>query len=766
MSVNGYKPLKIVGPTTGLVQEREEYLLPDDAYPVLENAYVWREQIKRKLGFEGLQRLRRKFSSVSLGNSVAVTWSFNLFSTVSPAIPKGSTEPLAQIEPGSLVISLNAGAVILTDQGDGTLTSPTPATSGTVNYITGAIVVHDALGIVAVTASFNYFPGLPVMGLRNRDIQTVNNQLTIAFDTTYAYINSGGLGWQEYIPGTTWTGNDINFFWSTNYFVDASFLRLFWVTNFSGTGGDPIRYTNGSTWTDFSPKINVAGDVLAQCLCILPFRNRLLVFNTYEGVNLATSIQYPQRIRWSAISSPLLADSWLDDKRGKGGFIDIPTNEAIVSVGSLRDNIVIYCSRSTWQLRYTGRTIAPFQLEKVNTELGAEGTFSTVQFDTYFVGVGDKGIVMCDTFKSERIDVKIPNLVFQFNDTVIGSQVFSGAQRIQAIRDYVNKLAFFTYAYQPGISYPIIYPNRRLVYNYENDSWGIFTDSLTSLGTFYPSAAQTWENTSIPWDQAIFPWFETRQISTPSTIGGNQLGFIFYLDSKVSNDPSLMILGITGHTTTATEISCPNHNLSDGDVIQISGITSTGYASLNGKIFGIFSSFDKDKFYIYTYNPVTDDFDLPQLNAAATYNGGGVIAVRDNFWIQSKKFNYVDTGKSIQMGYVDLLMDTTENGAITLQVYANYNDDQPVNTTPANQDPVTLLPDTFFNSIIKTAKINPTGVVGSKYWQRVFCASRGNFLTLVYTLSNAQMVGVEQQSEVQINAQILWQREAGRMTQR
>lgn len=766
MTASAYKPLKITGPQTGLVQEREEFLLPDDAYPVLENAYIWREQIKRKLGFEGLQRLRRVFSAVSLGNSVAVTWSFNLFSTVSPVIPKSTTELLAQIEPGSLVISLNAGAVILTDQGNGTLTSPTPATSGTVNYITGDIVVHDALGIVPATASFNYFPGLPVMGLRNRDIQAVNNQLTIAFDTTYAYINSGGLGWHEYIPGTTWTGNDDDFFWHANYFVDASNLKLFWVTNFSGTGGDPIRYTNGVTWTNFSPTINAAGDVLAQCLCILPFRNRLLVFNTYEGANLATSVQKSQRIRWSAIASPLIANSWRDDIRGQGGYIDIPTNESIVSVGSVRDNVVIYCSRSTWQLRYTGRAIAPFQLEKVNTELGAEGTFSTVQFDTYFVGIGDKGIVQCDTFKSERIDIKIPNLVFQFNDTTSGIETQSGTERIQAVRDYVNKLAYFTYPYQSGTPYPITYPNRRLVYNYENDSWGIFTDSLTSLGTFYPTSGRNWANTKIPWNQATFPWNQTRQTSVPSTIGGNQFGFIFYLDSKVSNDPSLPIIGITGNTTTATSINCPNHNLADGDVIQISGITSTGYASLNLGIFGVFTNSDPDNFLLYTYNPLTDDFDVPQLNAPATYNGGGVIAVRDNFWIQSKKFNYVDTGKSIQMGYVDLLMDATEAGAITLQVYVNYNDDQPVNTFPANQDPVTLFPNTFFNSIIKTAKVNPTGVVGSKYWQRVYCATRGNFLTLVYTLSNAQMVGVEQQSEVKINAQILWQRESGRMTNR
>jgi hypothetical protein len=155
---------------------------------------------------------------------------------------------------------------------------------------------------------------------------------------------------------------------------------------------------------------------LNQCLCLLPFRSRLVAFNTFEGQTLGTSINYPQRIRWAAIGNPLVVDAmgppatvgaWRDDVRGRGGYIDIPTAENIISVGYVRDNLVIYCERSTWQLRYTGRSVAPFQIEKVNTELGAQSTFSAVQFDTSLVGIGDKGVVECDSYKSERIDIKI-----------------------------------------------------------------------------------------------------------------------------------------------------------------------------------------------------------------------------------------------------------------------------------------------------------------------------------------------------------------------
>ena len=60
-----YKPLSVKGNATGLVQNREDFILPDDAYPVLENAYVWRERIKRKQGWQLLGRLSRTFTNVN-----------------------------------------------------------------------------------------------------------------------------------------------------------------------------------------------------------------------------------------------------------------------------------------------------------------------------------------------------------------------------------------------------------------------------------------------------------------------------------------------------------------------------------------------------------------------------------------------------------------------------------------------------------------------------------------------------------------------------
>jgi hypothetical protein len=795
----GYSPLKIVGMTAGLVQERENFLLPNDAYPVLQNAYVWRERILRKQGYQLLGRLQRDLTGQSLGNtSAGLTLNYaDVLTTM------GITESTATIIPGSVFIAAGgADAFSFTDQGDGTFTATGKgvASGSFINYATGQVrlVFNPALvGGDPVFINVSYYPGLPVMGINIRELQNSSIAQTVFFDQKYAYIFNASTGvFQEFIPGTTWNAHNgtvsaTDFFWSTNYWVSdltnftTANQKLFWVTNNTGQFGasaDPIRITDGTTWLDFSPpnygRID-ATNFLVQCLAFLPFRGRMLAFNTWEGPNYASAQNYSNRIRWSTIGNPFIAysagppatGSWRDDIRGQGGYLDIPTTEDIISVGFVRDNLVIYCERSTWQLRYTGRSIAPFQIEKVNSELGAEGPFSAIQFDTSLVGIGDKGIVECDSYKSERIDIKIPDFVFQFN------ALNDGVFRVHGVRDFINRLAFWTIplarAYDARISSSSrIFPNQRLVYNYENDSWALFNDSLTTVGTYQTQTSRTWLNTKLPWIKCKFPWVSQPQ-GDPEIVGGNQQGFIEYLDKLTTNDVSLFISNITANTTTPTVVTSPNHNLQTGFVIGISGIISgTPFDNLNGGIFGVVVV-DANSFQLMKYDATTDQFSTPQLDVpSGSYVGGGLINIRENFSIVSKKFNFLDEGQSIQLGYLDILMEASETdnpGAISLRVYIDYDDVNASNTLPQNQidngnEPTAA--DTFFNSVIPTTPSNfAVAPQGTKFWQRVFCATRANFLTLQYTFSNAQMAGTEQEQEVQIDAQVLWIRKAGRMTQ-
>lgn len=747
-----YKPLKIADYETGLVQEREDFLLPFDAFPILEDAFCWRGRIKRKQGYELLGRLRRVLEAQALSNTVASDTYDNGGSTIFTTL---SLESTAEIQPGELQIIFDIGGgneTILDDNGDGTLattaTNNLSATGGSINYVTGSISVSFTAPIaagIAVEVGFPYYPGLPVMGLRSRERNAINAEQLIAFDTTYAYVLSSGQ-WVEFIAGTTWSGNDSDFFWSTNYWVDGSNNKLFWVTNFSGTGGDPIRYTNATTWTDFTPQIDSSGDKLYQCRILLPFRGRMLALNVYEGPSLAGSVQKAQRIRWSRIGTPLPsvdADAWRKDIIGKGGSIDIPTAEHIVSAGFVRDNLVIYCERSTWQLRYTGNNIQPFQVERVNTELGAESTFSAVKFDTSLLGVGDKGIVECDSFKSNRIDIKIPDIVQQFNNDG------NALKRVHGARDLTQRLAYWTF---PDASDNAKFPNKRLVYNYENDSWAVHNDSLTVLGNYQRSTSRTWAEAKVTWSSQNIPWVAQQKLF-PTIVGGNQQGFVVILDQQVTNDEAFTITAVTSNDPDPTEITSKDHNLRTFDFIKISGIPAgSGYDDLNDGIFRV-TKVDDDTLSLYYYDDATGNF-LPYVNSAETYVGGGRFEVRDNFRIVGKKMDNMDTGQQVQVGHVDVLSAASAEGAITLKIYADYLNDPAMNNGN----------DTFFNVTMPTSAPSIGLQNQSKYWHRVYCNTRGNMMQLEWTMSDAQMVGIEQESEVQIDAQVIYTRLGGRLT--
>lgn len=780
----GYQPLKITGMSTGLVQEREEFILPDDAYPTLVNAYVWRERIKRKKGFRLLGRLQRNIGTTDgAGNLVVVIG------------------PLP-IQPGiaSFVVSNALSKTLFTDQGGAspvTLRTSGPGT-GTLDRATGTLTITGTAALAVATVQ--YFPGLPVMGIRQQELADSANDQTLFFDQDYCYIfNPATQAFEEYLPATAekWNAAALgvagtNFFWSTNYWtsdggVNTTFAttgkKLFWVTNGSGSSlatADPPRITDGNTWMDFSPsawsRID-ATNTLWNWLAMLPFRGRMVTFNTWEGPTAggaASSMNFSNRIRWSTIGNPFIPfsnvtpakGSWRSDIRGQGGFLDLPTSEDIVSIGFVRDNLVIYCERSTWQLRYTGRSISPFQIERVNSELGAESTFSAVQFDTSLVGIGDKGIVECDSYKAERIDVKIPDFVDQFNS------LNKGVQRVQGIRDFSNRLAYWTiplvqfYGNIGNTNW--IFPTARLVYNYENDSWAIFNDSLTALGTFQLQNSPNWLQIPQPWIHYEQSWLDD-DVADFLILGGNQQGFIERLNLNTVNDYSLFISDIVTTGTAPTVITSPNHNMQSEFVIFIGNIPLTTPGSdLNTGVFEI-QVIDQNSFSLIKFNSATGQFDLPvQSTVLGAYAGGGLIAIRENFSIKSKKFNFLDEGQNIQIGYLDVLMPAIDGGEISLNVYLNYDDLSPSNTLPENQISATSppVPDTFFNAIIPTS---PSSLAvapdGTKFWQRVFCATRANFLTLEYKFSTAQMAGAPQEKEVQIDAQVLWIRKAGRMSQ-
>jgi len=297
----------IVNLRDGIRKDVESFLVDNDSFPILENAYLFRGRIERRscftpVGTDG----RLKWS---LGNTGASPFTATLLDgTAGLVIPTG-------------VASFRIGSVILTDPGGASpvaLISTDPSYSGTLNRATGALsITHPVIAPTSVI----YVPGLPVMGLKVREQAALNDELLLAFDTRYSYIFD--VGTNDFIDATFFKTTGTHFVWTesnspltgnSDLFWTANYRTVLWETNnIAGfhaaeeaspiAEGDGIRWYDGPGaglgWVNFNPQLTVAPTYLTGGLIILPYKDRLVVLNTLEGANLAGTIRFPQRARWS-----------------------------------------------------------------------------------------------------------------------------------------------------------------------------------------------------------------------------------------------------------------------------------------------------------------------------------------------------------------------------------------------------------------------------------------------------------------------------------
>lgn len=726
-----YKPFYIAAyeQESGMETYYESFLTPEKAFPILEDAYSWRARVLKRPGFTLLGRLRRIFEGASIGDSGDSPWTFNIYSSLTPAI---TDEPHAEIEPGSVTIDIDT--ISFTDQGDGTLTSSTPGNSGVINYATGSVTLtHTSGSGTATTIDFSYYPTLPVMGLRSLDTSAYNEDDVIAFDTKYSYeVVNGEFNELPATTPTTWTGTDSDFFWSTNYWTDSSGNDLFWATNNNmGSTRDPIRYYDDTDWTTFNPLVTSTVR-LQQCLMILPYKGRLVCLNTWEGSDINNATNFAQRVRWSQNGTPLPsvdADAWRDDIVGKGGFLDAPTNQQITSCEFIKDVLIVKCERSSWKLIYTGNEVLPFVFQQINTELGCESTFSIVPFDRGVFSVGNYGITTDDSVNVSRIDERIPNTVFDFNNDN------QGVKRVYGIRDYGEQLVYWTY---PDSATNPIFPNKVLVYNYVNQTWAIFNDSFTCFGYYQRPSDLTWATLPYTswaaWNQ---PW-DTGQTQSryPDVIAGNQQGFVEILNQDVDNDPALTIHDILPSVPpSVVQLVSPNHNMQTGQFVKITGIIGSGDPNpntLNDTIYKVVSV-DIDTIELQAW--VDGAIQNVTLDVGGEYLGGGVMTPINNINIWTKRFSpFFDAGQQVRLGYVDFFLDRTAEGEVTVNVYNNENGNIPLNQPETN-------PSVLGENVVLTRPENgiPFQTQQDKIWHRLFTPCLAQNFQIQITMDDEQM---------------------------
>lgn len=233
----------IVGPINqGLKTNREPFVIDNDSFPVLTNAYQWRGRVKRKRGTSKLGRLLRSINSSTIQTDGAGNFNGNLLT----GLETNSTLAITRI---------TIGADLFTDTTtpSGVLTGSTGGT-GTINYATGALTIVGAPA--ATNIQFNYYPGLPVMGLEDLDLTDSQFSLNLAFDTKYSYnisplfpytiydvsyfknVTTGtynGYTQKTTTTPVTWNGQDYQQFWTVNY------QNCLWATNGTNVPFNPTN---------------------------------------------------------------------------------------------------------------------------------------------------------------------------------------------------------------------------------------------------------------------------------------------------------------------------------------------------------------------------------------------------------------------------------------------------------------------------------------------------------------------------------------------
>lgn len=769
-------PITIGNYSSGLTKNKKPFLIADEAFQDLENSYVWRDRTKKREGQKLLGRLRRVFVNSSLGLSGPSVWSFNIYSTVIPAI---LPETNSEIEVGTVVIVI--GAVTLIDQGNGTLaTSPVSAVVGTINYITGDVTITNAANGVASTITFGYFPSLPVQGIWQREIVNQNNEQTIFFDTKYAYIFQGG-GFQEFITGTVWDSTDSDFFLSVNYpsqAKSAAFAQKYmFVTNFVNNALNPMRYTDGVTWTDFYPILTQSGAVntrtfLTSAKILIPYYGRLLALNTWESPAdgagnpvYGGTANFPNRCRFSQIGNALestISDSiidvaWRSDQFGKGGFIDAPVAEDILYAIFYKNTLVVGFERSTWQLRYIGEYGVPFIWERISSDFGGQSAFAAVLFDSGIATIGDRAIVSSNSISVDRIDLQIPDQVFEFQNSE------NGALRVQGIRHYKREMVYWNYPEMQRGTNSLVYkfPNKVLAYNYRNNTFAIFRDNVTCFGIFQPQTNEiTWDRIDIFWEDDTVTWDDINaQVENEIITCGNQQGFVLFYAYIIPDDPSLSIYDID---LTGVNLTVINHNLQAGENIKITDLNFVDSITLqpistdlNDEIYVVYSIIDKDSFRIakwdFDLQAYIYDFEFTPDPVNASYVGGGTITVLPKMKMKTKDFNpYMSQGLQMKMNYVDFLVDTKTSGVVSVNLYLD------TTLTKGN-----LL---VGNVSVQSAATSPFYLPNSNIsWHRFFATTVGQFVSIEVTYNDDLMnTATTHNEDFILNAMTVWTRPAGK----
>lgn len=760
----------LIGPMDiGLQTDLKPFMLPDSAFASLNNAYVFRGRVRKRFGssWMGMTQFSSRLRiALTGGAAVGIT---DVTGSATGTVP-GNVFAIGQMfSIGNAIYTVDLAGVAQP------MLQTVVTTTATYSTTNGAYVF---VGAPALTQIF-FYPATPVMGFALYEIGPVNDHPAYAFDTQFAYVFSGGAWSRSQSGGNpVWHGSNSDFFWAANWEgvtdnVTNLFVSNFHVTNYNGAvvgaTDDPLWTFDGTTWAIFTPQFLVAGNKVETARIVLAFRNRLILLNTVEvSADGMTNSNFVNRCRFSQNGSPfegglpLCATAWLEQTQvgsHQAGFIDATTEEAIISAEFIKDRLIVYFERSTWELAYTGNEIQPFNWYKINTELGSEATFSTVPFDKIVLGVGQTGIHACNGANVIRTDNSIPDQVFQITNAK------NGFKRVFGIRDYFVEMVYWTF---PNDSQEEDdYPNKVLVYNYKNQAWAINDDTITAFGYFEQQTGTTWATANYSWVETNTTWQSgTLQSKFRQVIAGNQQGFVFLiLPNESSNASVLQITNMTFDPTDQTMVlTIINHNIqanqetdpTESSFIRISGAQGVTFSGTG--IYEVVDVDDANTIRVFLYP------DLPTIPPVftGTYTGGGTAALVSNVNFTSKQWSfYHDQGKNAAIERIDFNVLKTSAGEITVDYFPSFTQESMINE---GEDTGALMGNNILDTKPYPIALAPLEQVQTQLWHTIYLQTYGETLQIAFYMTTPQLLDPEiALADFELNATIVYAQPAGRL---
>lgn len=695
-----YQSFLIANYATGFDRELEPWLLPNDAFSELLDGYVYKGVTNKRDGYSGFANgLKSTYTESRMVHTEAAVAMVGAINGGNRTFTLSATPPISR---GSFVVTGDAPMQELVDDGLGGFTGDG---TGTINYTTGAVSITFTVApdiASTVLATYDYFPGLPVMGVMN--FYPTNNvrQLIVADEVYVNRYDPTTDRLEDISSATAYNGGPTDFWSWVNYASPSSVPRLLFC---NGVTGDVIQQYDGSTVTAYAPTF--AGGTL-NARQIFNVRDRLVLFQTIES-----SVLFPRRIRISGTGAN--SDNFNNTATG-AGFIDIPDNTWFFGAAFNRDDVLFFTESSTWMLKYTGNDVTPFVLEKIDGSRGSAAAFSVISYLNRTLAASPRGLIISDGYQVDRMDDNLPDFAY---NSILSDQFlrcFSGF-----LDEDID--VYFIYPSQGVVRPPLLSQgesDRILIINFEEDNYAIYRIPLSCMGNFQISINILWSDLTVAngfatWDALSEKYGDWNSFpfskGSPISIGGGHKGEIWRLNDTQNEDNPQKIRAMTVINSDTLRVTTDWNNYNIGDNIVFEAVNGMVQANhKQGAIKAIQTAY------------TTFDVDIPTLGFSA-YTSGGVASKTIPLEALSKKLNpYTEMDKKVRCGWIYFYVGVADT------ILTDVND-VPV---PAFLDIDVITNDTDVNSVptfkYRVDCSNLPGEIGSKKWVKIWINQTSRFL--------------------------------------